>query len=296
MFKKILLAAILGAALLYSGTTLAQTPGEQARSLLEADQFTVLDVGNYTPPGGTLDPAHAVAVLAYSPNSPTVAATLGETDAQLRANNAAWAHALAGYSALRAAFPDATRLTIVVIGAYIANTFTTETASFDQFLQSAASQVEFKNIQLANVTRNDLVAGAAQTSAPSPSTSTSTVPPTPVPPTTVPPPPPPTVAPIPPPASATGEDPCRALDPKAAPDKALLWVRSHFLNTMMTFSIGGGEWGTHDFAIPGDEQWHPVEMPPGAYTWTASIPGVGSGGGNRSNYDGGRCYMLDLHS
>jgi hypothetical protein len=60
----------------------------------------------------------------------------------------------------------------------------------------------------------------------------------------------------------------------------------------MRFTIGGGEWGTHDFDIPADGQYHYIDMPPGRYTYTASIPGVGKANGDRQDYFAGVCTFL----
>ncbi len=60
----------------------------------------------------------------------------------------------------------------------------------------------------------------------------------------------------------------------------------------MRFTIGGGEWGTHDYDIPGDDQGHYISMPPGAYTYTAFIPGKGHDHGEKFNYQGGHCYSI----
>lgn len=60
----------------------------------------------------------------------------------------------------------------------------------------------------------------------------------------------------------------------------------------MRFTIGGGAWKTHDFDIPGDGQPHYISMPPGRYTFTASITGSGSAHGEPFNYQGGQCYSI----
>lgn len=77
----------------------------------------------------------------------------------------------------------------------------------------------------------------------------------------------------------------------APADKARLWVKNGYSGTMR-FTIGGGEWGTHDFDIPADGQYHYVDMPTGRYTYSASIPGVGKANGERQDYFAGQCYYL----
>lgn len=60
----------------------------------------------------------------------------------------------------------------------------------------------------------------------------------------------------------------------------------------MTFTIGGGGWGTHDYEIPGDGEWYILAMPPGRYTYTAFIPGVGTAHGERFDYAAGVCRRI----
>lgn len=77
----------------------------------------------------------------------------------------------------------------------------------------------------------------------------------------------------------------------APADKARLWVKNGYTG-VMRFTVGGGEWGTHDFDIPADSQYHFIDMPTGRYTYTASIPGVGKANGERTDYTAGQCYFL----
>lgn len=76
-------------------------------------------------------------------------------------------------------------------------------------------------------------------------------------------------------------------------DKARLYIRNGYTGTMR-FTIGGGEWGTHDYDIPGDGQYHFIDMPPGRYTYTAFIPGAGKANGDRKDYNAGQCYELNF--
>lgn len=62
----------------------------------------------------------------------------------------------------------------------------------------------------------------------------------------------------------------------------------------MTFTIGGGGWGTHDYEIPGDGEWYILAMPPGRYTFTAFIPGVGTAHGERFDYAAGVCRRISF--
>jgi hypothetical protein len=77
----------------------------------------------------------------------------------------------------------------------------------------------------------------------------------------------------------------------APADKARLRVKNGYSGTMR-FTIGGGEWSTHDFDIPADGQYHYIDMPTGTYTYSASIPGVGKANGERKQYLAGQCYLL----
>lgn len=78
----------------------------------------------------------------------------------------------------------------------------------------------------------------------------------------------------------------------AGPNEALLYVSNNYTGTTMRFTIGGGEWKTHDFDIPGDGKYYYLHMPPGKYTYTAFIPGKGKANGERTDYLAGQCYSI----
>lgn len=78
----------------------------------------------------------------------------------------------------------------------------------------------------------------------------------------------------------------------AGGNEAFLYISNNYTGTTMRFTIGGGEWGTHDYDIPGDGKYYIIRMPPGKYTYTASIAGVGTSNGERKDYRGGQCYSL----
>lgn len=85
--------------------------------------------------------------------------------------------------------------------------------------------------------------------------------------------------------------PTQAACPAGA-NEAILYISNNYQGTTMRFTIGGGEWGTHDYDVPGDGQWYIIRMPPGAYTYTASIGGLGTAHGERKEYARGQCYQL----
>lgn len=68
---------------------------------------------------------------------------------------------------------------------------------------------------------------------------------------------------------------------------------SNAYNVVMRFTIGGGEWGTHDYDVPGDGQLYLITFPPGRYTYTASIQGLGSDHGEPYDYQAGYCRQID---
>ncbi|MBI4670463.1 MAG: hypothetical protein HY741_02175, partial [Chloroflexi bacterium] len=100
--------------------------------------------------------------------------------------------------------------------------------------------------------------------------------------------PPPTAV---PPTRAATRRPTQAACPAAA-NEALLYVSNNYQGTTMRFTIGGGEWGTHDYDVPGDGKYYRIHMPPGTYTYTAFIAGQGTAHGEKTAYLAGRCYSL----
>ena len=78
--------------------------------------------------------------------------------------------------------------------------------------------------------------------------------------------------------------------------QARLWVKNGY-SGVMRFTVGGAEWGTHDYDIPADGQYHFIDMPPSdRYTYSASIPGVGKASQRLVDIFGpfvaGQCYYL----
>jgi hypothetical protein len=102
------------------------------------------------------------------------------------------------------------------------------------------------------------------------------------------------VRPTSPPARPTSPPPTKppAATCNASANEARLYITNSYMGQMMRFTIGGGDWGTHDYDIPGDGQPHYISMPPGRYTYTASIPGAGTDHGEPFEYQGGHCYSI----
>lgn len=78
----------------------------------------------------------------------------------------------------------------------------------------------------------------------------------------------------------------------AGANEVLFYISNNYPNTTMRFTIGGGEWGTHDYDVPGDGKYYIIKMPPGKYTYSAFIPGQGKASGERTEYKAGQCYSL----
>ncbi len=58
---------------------------------------------------------------------------------------------------------------------------------------------------------------------------------------------------------------------EADPRVATACIINNYSGRWMRFTIGGGNWGTHDYDIPGDSKPFAIPMPPGQYTYTASV-------------------------
>jgi hypothetical protein len=76
------------------------------------------------------------------------------------------------------------------------------------------------------------------------------------------------------------------------PGEAGLLISNNYEGTLMRFTIGGGQWGTHDYDIPGDGKWYLIRMPPGKYTYSASIAGRGAAHGEPYEYQVGICRSI----
>lgn len=80
----------------------------------------------------------------------------------------------------------------------------------------------------------------------------------------------------------------------APPNEAFYYISNNYPGTTMRFTIGGGDWGTHDYDVPGDGKYYLIRMPPGKYTYSAFIPGKGKASGEKTEYFGGQCYSIQF--
>lgn len=85
----------------------------------------------------------------------------------------------------------------------------------------------------------------------------------------------------------SSDNPCKLMSGEAG------LLLSNAYGIVMRFTIGGGTWGTHDYDVPGDGQLYLLRMPPGRYTYTASIQGLGSDHGEPYDYKEGYCRQID---
>jgi hypothetical protein len=97
----------------------------------------------------------------------------------------------------------------------------------------------------------------------------------------------PTAAPTETPAAQASDNPCQLRQGEAG------LLLSNGYGIVMRFTIGGGEWGTHDYDVPGDGRIYLITFPPGTYTYTASIQGLGSDHGEPYAYQAGYCRQID---
>lgn len=88
-------------------------------------------------------------------------------------------------------------------------------------------------------------------------------------------------------SDSASQNPCQV-----GPDQAGFLISNSY-SAVMRFTIGGGQWGTHDYDVPADGALYLIVFPPGRYTYTASVPGVGADHGEPYDYKGGTCRQVD---
>lgn len=259
MFRKLFMLFAL-ALLFIPATAHAQdaAPGDLVRSFLSGMGYTVLDVGYLADANGSADTSRVI-----------VEVELPDTVTPQEMSQAM----VLSFGALRKAYPDATILgSLLKVGSLI-YIFPAEAAVFDQFLNNQITGQQFgdylqKNAKVFDLTTNSYVTPGA------------------------------TGGTNPPAKNQTNKDfggnssqtlPC---NPPAG--KTWFWIRNAYMGRDMDFTIGGGEWGTHDYKIPGTAEWKYIEMPPGRYTWSAHIAGLGVAHGDRFDYAAGQCYYQNF--
>lgn len=252
-----LLLIVLGLALLLAPAATAHaqnaTPADAVRAFLSGMGYTVLDVGYLADENGNADTTRVIVEVELSTN-----ATAQEMSQAM----------LLSLGALRKAYPDAVVLgSLIKIGNLI-YIFPCEASVFDQFINKQITGEVFGQYIAGNAKVFDLVNQAYVT----------------------------------PGTTGGGNSPSKSQGNKnfsGAPDqlpcnppagKAWFWIRNAYMGRDLDFTIGGGDWGTHDYKIPGTGEWKYIEMPPGRYTWSAHIAGLGVAHGERFDYQAGQCY------
>lgn len=261
MRQKLIIGLALALLLLPATTVLAQeqTPADLVRQFLTSLGYNVLEVGLWVDDQGNSDPNIAAAEVEM-----TETATGGD-----RAQAAAYA-----FLALRKAYPNATILLGLVKVNSLLYIIPTEAAVFDQFVNKQLTAEQYVNYFTPKIRVFDLVKGAYVTPGAPGGSNT-------------------------PNKTQTNKDfggGSQNQNPACAVAANLVWfwIRNGYSGKEMDFTIGGGEWGTHDYKIPGTNEWKYIEMPPGKYTWTAHIAGLGTAHGERTDYLAGTCTYQTL--
>ncbi len=68
-------------------------------------------------------------------------------------------------------------------------------------------------------------------------------------------------------------------------------VNTHDFEIKLT--LGGGDWGTHDFKF-GPNSTTAIQFPPGKYTATLNVPGMGNYrfADDKIDFQEGKCYSF----
>jgi len=261
MIRKVLALLALALLLVPAATTHAQepTPGDRIRSFLSGMGYTVLDVGYLADENGNADLARVIVEIEL----PTTVTAQEMSQAMILS-----------FGALRKAYPDATILgSLLKIGNLI-YIFPTEAALFDQFINNQISGEQYgayiqKNAKVFDIVANSYVNPNAPGSGTAPDKNQTN-------------------------KDFSGGDTSNTLPCNPPAGKAWFWIRNGYMGRDLDFTIGGGEWSTHDYKIPGTGEWKYIEMPPGRYTWSAHIAGLGVAHGERFDYAAGQCYVQNF--
>lgn len=230
------------------------TPVQQVTTLLAQQGYAALAVANFPDEQGNPRP-DTMYVLMNAANR--------NLDSQEIAVQALW-----GFAALRQYYPNATVLLSILKDRQFLVMFGTESSALDAFLNEQVNagdywrgvrgRVQIFNSQTNSVVTEQEFASGGQTN-----------------------------------KNFTNQNFTQQQPACPAPSgKARLYVQNNYMGKVMRFTIGGQEWGTHDYDIQGDGQRHFVDMPPGTYTYTAFIPGEGTAHGERTGYEPNKCYYL----
>lgn len=256
-------------------STSSQAPagsGNVETSLSQAG-YTVVSAGNWYDARGNQLPDSVYVMMIAAASDLKSTALVGQV--------------AAGFVALRSSYPTAQAYHTILLDRSRVMDFATTANSLELLSSSlitpdAFIKQVFDQVRMIDLVSGTLVTGSnpQQPTAPPPAAATRT----------------PTRAAARPSATrpAPSRTPTAASAACPAPaDQARLYIRNGYTGTMR-FTIGGGEWGTHDYDIPGDGQYHFIDMPPGRYTYTAFIPGAGKANGDRKDYNAGQCYELNF--
>lgn len=260
MIRKLFIGLTLALLLLPVVTAHAQetTPADLVRAFLEGMGYNVLDVGYWLDENNNPDP--------------NIAAFEVELDSSATATQQAQAIVL-GYAALRKAFPDSSGLIALIKVQNLIYIFPAEASVYDQWTNGQITDAQFGQYLTSKSKVFDLTTKSYVT----PGTPGGTASPD---------------------KSQTDKNfqgsenqqlPCNP-----AAGKAWFWIRNGYMGKDLDFTIGGGEWSTHDYKIPGTGEWKYIEMPPGRYTWSAHIAGVGVAHGERFDYAARNCYYQNF--
>lgn len=249
-----------------STTTSSSAGGDALKQALAQNNYVVVQSGNWYDAQGKPLADSVFVMMPASFSDPK--------------SDAAVQQIVSGLSALRTQYPNAATYHVLLLNRpFVHDAFTTSAAL--QLLNSKLVTPEaFLQEVLAKMRTTNLVQGSVVTNATATATATATRPGVVASPTRVPTRKPTT-------ATSTCNPP---------PGQARLWVKNGY-SGVMRFTVGGGEWGTHDFDIPADGQFHYIDMPPSdKYTYSASIPGVGKASARLVDIFGpflaGKCYYL----